>query len=90
MGERFYDSKKGSKLADILFENPSFMDLELVKANIREVVSKYEPRAIIQDVRFTNPAESIDVNELYVTIVFQIRNVLDEVFELNFNIQRVR
>ena len=90
LGERFYDSNKGSKLADLLFENPTFMDLELVKANIREVIGKYERRVILQDVRFTNPTESIDVNEIYITIVFQIQNVLDQEFELNFNIQRVR
>lgn len=90
LGERFYDSKKGSKLADLLFENPSFMDLELAKANIRDVIGRYEKRVLLRDVRFTNPTESIDVNEIYITIVFQIQNILDEEFELNFNIQRVR
>lgn len=90
LGERFYDSKKGSKLADLLFENPSFMDLELAKANIRDVIGRYEKRVLLRDIRFTNPTESIDVNEIYITIVFQIQNILDEEFELNFNIQRVR
>lgn len=90
LGERFYDSKKGSKLAEMLFENPSFMEYELVKANIKEIISKYERRVILIDVRFTNPTEALDVNELYITLVFQIQNILDETFELNFNIKRVR
>lgn len=89
-GERFYDSDKGGGIRDRLFEltDPSnYGDFELIKMDIKSTIAAYEPRAIVQDVYIEpNPNE----NSLYIQIVFQVRNVQDQVFNLDLHIERVR
>lgn len=89
-GERFYDSNKASKLWELLFENPTSIDLHIAEIQIKEVLATFEPRAIVHTVDFSNPEFNLDRNELTMKIVFSIQNLLDERFELDFTIKRVR
>lgn len=87
VGERFYDSNKGSKIKQSLFELFDPTTIEISQLQLNEVISTYEPRAIVRDIRFQ---ENIDSNGYYVTIVFSIINIPDQTFTLDVSMQRVR
>jgi len=87
VGERFYDSNKGSKIKQSLFDIFDPSNIEIIKIQAREAIEVYEPRAIIQDIRF-NP--DLDRNAYYMTIIYSVINIPDNVFNLTLNILRVR
>ena len=89
-GERFYDSNKGSPVGNALFENLTVVDHQVLKMQIQALCQTYEPRATILDVIVNNPEFNIDQNELKLTIVFTVQNILEETFELDFVVKRVR
>ena len=85
-GERFYDTRKGSKIRNSLFEplNPS--DLEIIKLQAQETIRAYEPRANLLDIRLN---DSLDLNSYALTFIFSIINIQNPL-ELTINIKRVR
>jgi len=87
IGERFYDSNKGSKIRQSLFELYDPATVEIIRIQLGEAISAYEPRAIIQDIRLQ---EDLDRNGYYITLVFSIINIPDQTFSLDLSIQRVR
>lgn len=87
VGERFYDSNKGSKIKQSLFDIFDPSNIEIIKIQVKEAIEVYEPRAIIQDIRF-NP--DLDRNAYYMTIIYSVINIPDNVFNLTLNILRVR
>ena len=87
VGERFYDSNKGSKIRQSLFELYDPATVEIIRIQLGEAISAYEPRAIIQDIRLQ---EDLDRNGYYITLVFSIINIPDQTFSLDLSIQRVR
>lgn len=87
VGERFYDSNKGSKVNKSLFDPFDVANLEVIRLQIRECIKSYEPRCDIKDIRLQ---ENLDKNGYNVAIVFSIINIPDDIFSLNLSIQRVR
>ena len=87
IGERFYDSNKGSKIKQSLFELYDPSTVEIIRIQLGEAISAYEPRAIIQDIRLQ---EDLERNGYYVTLIFSIINIPDQTFSLDLSIQRVR
>ena len=87
VGERFYDSNKGSKIKNSLFDIYDPSNIEIIKIQAKEAIERYEPRAIIQDIRF-NP--DLDRNAYYMTIIYSVINIPDQQFNLTINILRVR
>jgi phage baseplate assembly protein W len=87
IGERFYDSNKGSKIRQSLFELYDPGTVEIIRIQLSEAIAAYEPRAIIQDIRLQ---EDIDKGGYYITLVFSIINIPDQTFSLDLSIQRVR
>lgn len=87
IGERFYDSNKGSKIKQSLFELYDPSTVEIIRIQLGEAISAYEPRAIIQDIRLQ---EDLERNGYYVTLIFSIINIPDQSFSLDLSIQRVR
>lgn len=87
VGERFYDPNKGSKINQSLFELFDPSNIEIIKLQLRECISAYEPRAIIRDIRLREDLES---NGYYITLVFSIINIPNETFTLDLNVTRVR
>ena len=87
VGERFYDSNKGSKIRQSLFELYDPATVEIIRMQLGEAIAAYEPRAIIQDIRLQ---EDLDRNGYYVTLIFSIINIPDQTFSLDLSIQRVR
>lgn len=86
VGERFYDSNKGSKISQSLFEPYDPAYLEMMKIQLREACA-YEPRAIIQDIRIN---ENLDGNGYNVTLIFSVINIPDQYFQTTLTISRVR
>jgi phage baseplate assembly protein W len=79
-GERFYDSNKGSKIKQSLFE--------LVKIQLKASLASYEPRANIIDVQLSN--DQLDANALNCKIIFSVINIPGPTFTLDLNVTRVR
>lgn len=87
IGERFYDTSKGSKIRNSLFDNFDPTNLELIKMQASEVLQAYEPRARIAAIRLN---EDLDRNSYNLTFVFSIINIPDQTFDLTINVKRVR
>lgn len=87
VGERFYDSNKGSKIKQSLFELYDPGTIEIIQIQLSEAIAAYEPRAIIQNIRLQ---EGIERNGYYVTLIFSIINIPDQTFTLDVSMQRVR
>lgn len=69
--ERPFHPEIGSQVNNLLFENFTPVTVELVKRSIENVISTYEPRAKLLDVRV---AETNDPNEIGITIEFMVIN----------------
>lgn len=87
LGERFYNTNKGSKIPGSMFEIYDATTVELIRLQLRELYAAYEPRATIHDVRLR---EDLDNNGYDITVVFSIINIPDEVYSVSFSISRVR
>lgn len=87
VGERFYDSNKGSKIKQSLFELYDPGTIEIVQIQLSEAIAAYEPRAVIQNIRLQ---EDIERGGYYVTLIFSIINIPDQTFTLDVSMQRVR
>ena len=85
-GDRLYDSKLGSNIRSILFENFSPAMDSVLEDLIRTTIENYEPRAKIEQV-FVNS----EVADHYVvaTIVFSIINK-EEPITLEFFLNKIR
>lgn len=69
--ERPFHSEIGSQIKSLLFELPTSMTASLIKRQIMDTISNFEPRANILDVTVLL---SPDNNGIYCTIVFTIIN----------------
>jgi hypothetical protein len=87
IGERFYNTSKGSKIRNSLFDNFDPTNLELIKMQASEVLQAYEPRARVHAIRLN---EDLDRNAYNITFVFSIINIPDQTFDLTINVKRVR
>lgn len=85
-GERPYQPLLGSKIRSMLFEPFSPMTEDALKHLIREAITNYEPRAVINDIRIN---DDIERNGIYITIIFSIINIPTPT-TLNLFISRVR
>ena len=84
--ERPFKSDIGCGIRALLFENFHPAITQQMDAAIREVISNYEPRAVIHSVNIqANP----DQNDLSVSIVFFVTND-PEPISLNVLLERVR
>lgn len=86
-GERFYDTNKGSKLANSLFQILDLADYEAMKLQLRELYRAYEPRAIIHDIQ---PYDGLDSNTLGMRIIYSTINIPDVVYTIDLSIRKVR
>lgn len=87
VGERFFNSLLGSKVEDYLFE---LVDSELVdplEEEIRTVISNFEPRVIMRDVRLSLIT---DENQLDITLVYDIVGLAVPTQAVNFILQPTR
>lgn len=84
--ERPYKPYCGGDVTSQLFENAGPITEYNLSKNIRQVLSNYEPRAIVDDVRVqSNP----DSNQLIATIIFRVQNNSDPL-SVSVFLERVR
>jgi phage baseplate assembly protein W len=74
--ERPFHPEIGSSILAMLFEPVSPTTGAVLKSRIREVLTNYEPRAIITDIQVSG---DIDKNGYYVSILFTPINTLEPV-----------
>ncbi len=87
-GERFYDSNKGSKIKQSLFELFNLHMFDIVKMQLRTALAVYEPRATIIDIELA--PDQLDANSMNVKIIFSVINIPESTFSLDLNVTRVR
>jgi len=76
----------GGNLNNFLFELSSFMDEESIEDEVRNAINNFEPRARVRSVKaLVQP----DINDVKITVAFQIINTLEEVV-LNVSLARLR
>lgn len=69
--ERPFHSEIGSQIKSLLFELPSSMTSSLIKRQIIDTITNFEPRANILDVTVLLDSQN---NGIYCTIVFTVLN----------------
>ena len=87
-GERFYNSSKGSRVRQSLFEMFNQMSADIVKQDLINYLSFYEPRCIINDIIVQG--DTLDLNSFNIDIIFQIINIPGQNFQVSLNVQRIR
>lgn len=86
-GERFYDSKKGTKARGQLFDLYDPTVVEVLKLQIGESLMRYEPRASPIQVDIV---PNIDDHSVRVRIAFGIINIQDELFQMEVVVKKIR
>lgn len=84
--ERPFHSEIGSPIRQMLFEQPGPMFGVMLKRTIIDVINNFEPRVNILEV---NVDDSLDANEVYITILFTIVNT-ERPITLEFALERTR
>ena len=87
-GERFYNSSKGSRVRQSLFEMFNQMSADIVKQDLIDYLTFYEPRCIINDIIVQG--DTLDLNSFNIDIIFQIINIPEQNFQVSLNVQRIR
>ena len=87
-GERFYNSSKGSRVRQSLFEMFNQMSADIVKQDLIDYLTFYEPRCIINDIIVQG--DTLDLNSFNIDIIFQIINIPGQNFQVSLNVQRIR
>jgi len=85
-GDRLYDSKIGSNIRSILFENFSPAMDSVLEDLIRTTIENYEPRAKIEQI-FVN--SEVDEHYVAATIIFSIINK-EQPITLELFLNRIR
>ena len=84
--ERLFQPGIGCNIRRSLFENFSAHSVVVAKQSIVEVITNYEPRCNLIDVRASSDPEN---NIMFITIVFSVINS-STVEELNLALERIR
>ena len=84
--EKPFNAFFGGNLNRFLFELSEYFDEQEIEDEIRETIQAYEPRARVTSIRAeVNP----DINDIKVTVVFQILNTL-QTENLQLSLARLR
>ena len=86
-GERFYNPYFGSTVRSSLFDPMIDTTFIAIKESIIESINNFEPRADLKAVIVT-PYK--DTNDVFVKIVFGVKNYIEDQFSLELTISRLR
>lgn len=84
--EKPYKPKYGGNIKAYLFTKLNFLDKEIVKSNLMDMIKKYEPRVFNVSV---NVAKDISGQTLTITLFYTIISIAEQQ-ELNVVLQRIR
>jgi phage baseplate assembly protein W len=86
-GERFFDSRIGSSLSELLFEQLDFATASLINTEIQNTLNFYEPRIQILSL---NTEPNFDNNGFDIELVFEVTGRDDVPVSINFFLERTR
>lgn len=87
-GEWPFESSLGSNIRATMFELADDRLVTNLQNYITETLTLFEPRVETHEVSVTQP--NADPNSLYISIVYSILNIPDEVFQFDVTVNRVR
>lgn len=79
-GERILLPEFGTKLKSVLYNGITNYNIELIIAEIRDSVNKWEPRIVINDIINIRSVDTDDDNVVQLEIVYSIPSLTDEKF----------
>lgn len=86
-GDKFFNEDFGSRVSEVLFENIDNISANLIKQEIKQSITAYEPRVRLLSVE-VNP--EFDNNEFNVKITYKIVGADVPPQELQFVLQQTR
>tara|TARA_R110000868_G_scaffold25423_4_gene99159 strand:- start:1832 stop:2254 length:423 start_codon:yes stop_codon:yes gene_type:complete len=87
VGERLYDSRKGTKVRGSLFELFDPVTLEVMRMQITQSINAYEPRANPFTVQIV---DDIERDAIRIRISFQVINIISPPVSFDVFVQKVR
>lgn len=86
-GERFFDNEFGSSLSNSLFENMSDIAADTIKGQIRNSISRFEPRVELIDVQVIPNYATLEFD---VSVVYKIIGIDALPQQLSFALEQTR
>jgi phage baseplate assembly protein W len=86
-GERFFDSRIGSSLSNLLFEQLDFATASLINTEVQNTIQFYEPRINILSL---STVPNFDDNGFDIELVFEVTGREDLPTSINFFLERTR
>jgi len=86
-GERFFNENLGSRVSRVLFDNIDEFTASVVRDEIRNVITTYEPRVNLLNVKVSPNYDSLEFN---VTIEYEIVGIDVLPQQLSFALQQTR
>jgi phage baseplate assembly protein W len=86
-GERFFDSRIGSSLSNLLFEPLDFATASLINTEVQNTIRFYEPRINILSI---STIPNFDDNGFDIELVFDVTGREDLPTSINFFLERTR
>jgi phage baseplate assembly protein W len=86
-GERFFDSRIGSSLSNLLFETLDFATAALINSEVENTIKFYEPRVNILSI---STVPNFDENGFDIELVFEVTGREDFPTSINFFLERTR
>lgn len=83
-GERILLPEFGSRLQMLLYEGITPLTEERITAEIRGIVTEWEPRAQIAEIRNVSTVEDTEDNTIHLEIVFTIPSLSDDQYTYSF------
>lgn len=84
-GEKLYNNDFGVGIQDYIFELNNFIQDDLLRTSIRNQISNYEPRVILEGVELEQ-----DLNNITVTITFRLKSDPQELLTFEKTLKRIR
>jgi phage baseplate assembly protein W len=88
VGERVLDPEFGNRLYQYLYEGLNDFNIELVIAEIRNCVSKYEPRVTITELRNVTTTDDADDNTVVIDMIYAIKGLDGQSFTYRYTAQK--
>ena len=84
-GEKLYNNDFGVGIQDYIFELNNFIQDDLLRTSIRNQISNYDPRVILEGVELEQ-----DLNNITVTITFRLKSDPQELLTFEKTLKRIR
>ena len=90
-GERLFHPEIGGNVRGSLFNTFSPITQHEIEKAVFEVIFNFEPRVLVEKVTVNDPNSiDLDANRLRITVQFSLRNVPNEIQEVEIFLNRIR